>query len=146
MGRQRLAKIRSLDKKEFTFFDDGSKKDRQELGNCKVTTAGPTKPITLEVDFKEENGLFVEHVSLETIKPKHNKEKNSWYLPFERVGQRVTMNSRHNFLMQKVGETAKKKKKPMQLGKVDHGMFALDIRAPLSPLQAFLIVLCHIQE
>ena len=56
------------------------------------------------------------------------------------------MNSRHNFLMKKVGSSDKKKKKPLQLGKIDKGVFALDIRAPLTPLHAFFIVLCHIQE
>lgn len=146
MGRQRLAKIRSLDKKEYTLFDEGKKKDRKELGSCKVTTAGPTKPITLECVVKLQEELFVNNISLETIQPKYNKDKGSFFLPFERVGERVTMNSRHNFLMKKVEDSGKKKKKPLQLGKVDHGVFALDVRTPLTPLHAFYIILCHMQE
>ena len=99
MGRQLLGKIRSMDKREYTLYDDGDKKERKELGFCKVTTAGATKPITLEAKVKVDQGaLLVESYDLETVQPKYNKDKGSYYLPFERVGERVTMNSRHNFL------------------------------------------------
>ena len=146
MGRQLLGKIRSMDKREYTLYDDGDKKERKELGFCKVTTAGATKPITLEAKVKVDQGaLLVESYDLETVQPKYNKDKGSYYLPFERVGERVTMNSRHNFLLQK-SDAKKKRKKPLQIGKIEKSMFALDIRYPLTPLHAFFIVLCHIQE
>ena len=146
MGRQLLGKIRSMDKREYTLYDDGDKKERKELGVCKVTTAGATKPITLEAKVKVDQGaLLVDSYDLETVQPKYNKDKGSYYLPFERVGERVTMNSRHNFLLQK-SDAKKKRKKPLQIGKIEKSMFALDIRYPLTPLHAFFIVLCHIQE
>lgn len=146
MGRQMIGKIRSTDKKEYVLYDDGKKDLRKELGTCKVTTGGATKPITLDWSMKFSDGLVVDTIGLETVQPKFNKDKNNYYLPFERVGERVTMNSRHNFLMKRTSDSDKKKKKTMQLGKVDHRLFALDIRAPLTPLHAFFIVLCHIQE
>ena len=143
MGRQLLGKIRSMDKREYTLYDDGDKKERKELGFCKVTTAGATKPITLEAKVKVDQGALVESYDLETVQPKYNKDKGSYYLPFERVGERVTMNSRHNFYFKSL--TRRRKEEAPADWKDREEYVRAGHPYPLTPC-AFFIVLCRIRN
>mmetsp|Transcript_8473 Transcript_8473/g.21847 ORF Transcript_8473/g.21847 Transcript_8473/m.21847 type:complete len:237 (-) Transcript_8473:42-752(-) len=161
MGRQRVAKLRGEKKGKYTLYDAGatpgksrgaSTAERKELGTCVVTTETPASPITLDINLVTGKGNEEQHTHLETMKALYDKERKCHFLPFQGSGTRVKQSSRHNFLIKRDGDdledrkTLRRYKSPLQMGKVDSGFFSLDFRAPLSPVQAFFLALCHMDQ
>ena len=86
-------------------------------------------------------------VHLATIPPRYDPVKKCNFLPFEGMGDRVKVGSRHNFVMKGDDyDAGKTKKGKLQMGKMASGTFSLDFRAPFTPIQAFFVALAHLEE
>lgn len=77
---------------------------------------------------------------LKTKKTKFNPDLKTHMIKFEFTDDRSKLRSLHNFIMFRDGSDDEM---VVQVGKIDDKKYALDVQAPLSPLQAFLLACSH---